>query len=331
MSILLVVLGVSVLALALFDLAKTTLVSSPYGGPLTARVAQAVWLTCVRLSGNRRSNFVGPCVLLAMLLTWLVFSWAGWALLFMATEGAVIESSSGRPADLAARIYFAGYSLFTLGIGDYRPNPNGAFWQLATVVSTAQGFTLITLSVTYIVPVVSAVTQKRQLATLISHLGEDPSAIVTSAWNGRDFGQLEQQLITLTPSLVGLQQQHYAYPVLHYFNGAARKGAVVPAIATLDEALMLFLLAVGEEARPDANVLRGARQAIGEYLDMLETVHIEAAEVAPPPPSLRALRSAGIPTVTEEVFQGEVARLERRRLLLALLERDGWPWVTDEG
>lgn len=325
--VLLTVLGVSVLVLILFDLVKTTLVVSPSGGPLTARVGQAIWFVFVHLSGDRRSRYVGPGILLAMLLTWLLGSWLGWTLLFTATDGAVVESQSGRPADLAARIYFAGFSLFTLGIGDYRPS--GAFWQFATSVSAAQGFAVITLPITYIVPTVSAVAQKLQLATMISHLGTSPEAIVINAWNGESFGQLEQQLITLTPSLVALQQQHHAYTALHYFNGAERKQvAVAAAIATLDEALTLFVLAVREEVRPDANVLRSARQAVGEYLDTLESVHIQATEKAPPLPSLGTLRGAGIPTVSEERFLSGIAHLGRRRLLLALLERDGWLWVT---
>ena len=176
-----VVLGSSILVLTLFDLVKTTLVSSPYGGPLTARVAQVVRFISVRL-GKRRHSFVGPGVLLAMLLTWVLFSWLGWTLLFTAVQGSVVEAQSGRPANLVALIYFVGYSLFTLGIGDYRPK--GAFWQFATVLCAAQGFAVITLSITYIVPIVSAVTQKRQLAVLISQLGVSPETILIRAWNG---------------------------------------------------------------------------------------------------------------------------------------------------
>ena len=202
-AVLLIGLGSSILVLTLFDLVKTTLVSSPYGGPLTARVAQVVRFVFVRLAGNRRHTFVGPGVLLAMLLTWLLFSWLAWTLLFSAVQGSVVEAQSGRPANLVARIYFVGYSLFTLGIGDYRPK--GAFWQFATVLCAAQGFAVITLSITYIVPIVSAVTQKRQLAVLISYLGANPETIVTRAWNGRGFGWLEPQLMGLLPRLTELQ------------------------------------------------------------------------------------------------------------------------------
>lgn len=135
LSVFFMVLGTSILLVTLFDLVKTTLVFSPYGGPLTARVAQSVWSAFIHFSSSRRSNAVGPSVLLAMLLTWLVFSWGGWTLLFSATQGAVVDAQSGQPASLAARIYFVGYSLFTLGIGDYRPI--GAVWQFATVLCAA--------------------------------------------------------------------------------------------------------------------------------------------------------------------------------------------------
>ena len=328
LAALFVLLGASILLVTLFDLIKTTLVFSPYGGPLTAKVAQAVWSIFTRFSGHRRSNAVGPSVLLAMLLTWLVFSWVGWTLLFSATEGAVVYAQTGQPASLAARIYFVGYSLFTLGIGDYRPT--GAVWQFATVLCAAQGFAVITLSITYIVPIVSAVTQKRQLAALISLLGTRPETLVVTAWNGRDFGRLEQQLSDLIPRLIDLQLQHDAYPVLHYFSDTKRQQAVVAAVAVLDDALTLLVWAVREEVQPDSRILRSVRQAIGDYLGSLEAVHIRAAAVTPPLPSPTPLRSAGVPVVSETTFRAHADVDHRRRLLSALLERDGWAWREGE-
>lgn len=322
------VLGTSILLVTLFDLVKTTLVFSPYGGPLTARVAQSVWSAFIHFSSSRRSNAVGPGVLLAMLLTWLVFSWGGWTLLFSATQGAVVDAQSRQPASLAARIYFVGYSLFTLGIGDYRPI--GAVWQFATVLCAAQGFAVITLSITYIVPIVSAVTQKRQLAALISLLGTRPETLVIAAWNGSDFGRLEQQLSDLVPRIIDLQLQHDAYPVLHYFNDTKRQQAVVPAIAVLDDALTLLVWAIHEDTRPELRLLESVRQAIGDYLESLEAVHIRAAEASPPLPPLAPLRRAGIPIVSDATFQARADVDHRRRLLLALLERDGWAWHDGE-
>jgi hypothetical protein len=58
------------------------------------------------------------------------------------------------------------FTLFTLGVGDYRPN--GAFWQMLTALCAADGLLTITLSVTYFVPLVSAATRKRQIAASIS-------------------------------------------------------------------------------------------------------------------------------------------------------------------
>lgn len=328
LSVVFTSLGTAILLITLFDLIKTTLIFSPYGGPLTAKVAQGIWFAFVHFSGHRRSNTVGPSVLLAMLLTWLMFSWLGWTLLFSATQGAVVDAQSGQPAPLAARIYFVGYSLFTLGLGDYRPI--GAVWQLATVLCAAQGFAVITLSITYIVPIVSAVIQKRQLAALISLLGTHPETLVIAAWNGREFDRLEQQLSDLVPRIINLQLQHDAYPVLHYFNDTKRQQAVVPAIAVLDDALTLLVWAVHEETRPDLRLLEPVRKVIGDYLESLEAVHIRAAAASPPLSSLTALRSAGVPVVSEATFQTHADVDHRRRLLLALLERDGWAWHNGE-
>lgn len=157
-----------------------------------------------------------------------------------------------------------------------------------------------------------------------------PETILIRAWNGYDFGWLEPQLTSLLPRLTELQLQHDAYPVLHYFNDTKRKQAIVLSLATLDDAVTLLSFAVHEEVRPDANVLRSVREAIGAYLETLEAVHIQAAET-PPLPSLTPLRDAGIPLVAENIFFSRVKPLQhRRRLLLALLEHDGWSWHEGE-
>ena len=118
--------------------------------------------------------------------------------------------------------------------------------------------------------------------------------------------------------------------MIYYFNDTKREQAIVLSLAALDDAVTLFSLAVREEIRPDANVLRSVREAIGAYLETLEAVHIQAADTPPLPP-LTPLREAGIPLVAEDIFLDRAKLLQhRRRLLLALLEHDGWSWREGE-
>ena len=54
---------------------------------------------------------------------------------------------------------------------------------------------------------------------------------------------------------------------------------------------------------------------------------INPADQPPPPPPLDRLRDAGIAVVDNATFHQRIATLgERRRLLLALVNNEGWSW-----
>ena len=104
--------------------------------------------------------------LLAAVLMWTLLLWAGWALVFLASEGAVIGASSGAPADAWARVYFVGYTLVTLGLGAYPPAGPAA--QLATTAASLSGLVVLTLAISYILPVLQAAVHRRATAAPLS-------------------------------------------------------------------------------------------------------------------------------------------------------------------
>ena len=62
-------------------------------------------------------------------------------------------------------------------------------------------------------------------------------------------------------------------------------------------------------------------------LDTLETAASKHQPQVPPPPSLRPLRSAGVPVVSDQTFAERLYDLdERRRSLAVLVGMDGWAW-----
>ena len=118
-----------------------------------------------------------------------------------------------RHARLVDRLYFTGFTVFTLGVGDMVPGQG--WWQVATVAATGTGLALVTTSITFLVPVASATAQRRHLASTVAALGGSPHDIVREGWNGSDFSGLVQQLVNLPPTIQMSRQQHLAYPVLH--------------------------------------------------------------------------------------------------------------------
>ncbi|WP_200892537.1 two pore domain potassium channel family protein [Aliterella atlantica] len=276
-------------------------------------------------SSHQLISLTGLGILLSTTVLWIGLVWVGWTLIFSANEQAVVDANSGKPADMLARIYFTGYTLFTLGLGDYKPQ--GAVWQAATAIAAGSGFFLVSLIITYLVPVISAATQKRQLAGYISSLGKTPTDIILTAWNGKNFGLLEQHLLSLTPMILLNGQRHLTYPVLHYFHSASRYTAATLSIAVLDETLTLLKYGVKPTNQIDAVTLYAVRQAMLVFLDTLISDFIEPDTFAPPMPTLDRLRASGVPTVSDEEFDYALANLsKRRRLLLALVKSHGWNW-----
>jgi hypothetical protein len=149
--------GAVMVGLAVLDALTTTLVVSSAAGPLTSRIGRSWWRLVHRLARRpdpRWLTSAGPIIAVLTLSGWLLLLWGGWTLVFSAAPDAVLDDSAGVAADGWARAYFAGFSVFTLGVGDHVPN--GAVWQLLTVVAVISGLALTTMSITYLVPVVTA-------------------------------------------------------------------------------------------------------------------------------------------------------------------------------
>lgn len=323
-----VLAGLVLVAAALIDLAWTTVAAGSGAGPLTGRIARRSWRLALAVHRRRPSHhllvFAGVGIVFVVLATWITLVLAGWTLVFISTDGAVRATATGAAADAVSRFYFAGFTVFTLGIGDFRPG--AGIWQVATVLATGSGLVLVSLAIAYLVPVVAAATQRRQLAAYISSLGSSPEQILTAAWNGASFGMLSQHLAALTGLLHGAGERHHTYPVLHYFHSVRVESAAAPALVNLSQALDLLHHGVAPDVRPDPATLGPLDKAMGAFLATLASSYITPGDEPIPPPSLVALRAAGVPTVEDTEYTASVVSTEpRRRLLAALLDDDGWP------
>lgn len=324
----LIFLGIFVLGLVLVDVLITTLTVGG-GGPLTSRISCWVWQSALKIHRLRSSHrlllITGWVILVGTALLWFLLTWVGWGLIFASSPLDLVSASSKEPASFFEKIYFVGYTLSTLGLGDFQPI--GIGWQLATAVASASGFTLITLTIAYLLPLVAAASQKRQLAVYISSLGGTPDEIVARAWNGKDFGQFGQHLIAIAPQIVLQGEQHLTYPILHYFHNPERFRSLPLSLTALDDALTLILYGIPKSAQPDPSALGSVRRAITAYLKTLKAAYVEPVSEKPAAPPLELLRRQEIPTVSTEEFQAATQHLEqRRKLLLALIQEDGWTW-----
>lgn len=328
MPVLLAVVGLFLVGFTLFDALWTTI--APYGaGPLSKQIARGWWTASLwvhrRIGAHRLLAFAGPALLVIAFLVWVGLLWMGWTLLFSAEPGAVVASASNAPADLAGRVYYVGFVLFTLGTGDYVPV--GGTWEVLSAVASLSGLFVVTLAITYVLSVVSAVAAKRQLAGSIHSLGDTPADLVCRAWDGSGFAGLDQHLPSLGSALEHHNQRHLAYPVVHYFHSTDRRTALGPAVAVLDDALLILAEGVAADARPAPAIVEPTRRAVGSFLETLGDAFIEPSDDVPPTPDLAAVASAGVPTESAGHFERAVEReVHRRRLLWGLVEDGGWSW-----
>ena len=326
------VLGAALLALVLYDLVSTSFAIGSHGGPMTRRLSKLIWRFSQGAVHRKRGRgtSVGTRLLITVVIAWMLLSWLAWFFVFLGFAPSVVSAETGDPAGIWARLYFAGFTLFTLGVGDYRPS--GALWQVLTALAAGQGFFVLTLAVTYMVPVVSAVTQKRKVARTIWLLGSGPVDMVRTAWTGHDFGTLSNRLTTVASDLLMVQQQHFAYPVLHYFVAVEPEASLGRAVAALDQAVLLWESGVAPEVRPEGGALESVRKAVHAYLGTRQFAQVESPEAfdhkdPPTLPPLRAVAEAGVPVVDDAAYRAAAREHDdHRRLLDALIQHEGWTW-----
>lgn len=320
------------LVVAAIDLLWTTLWVEGGAGPLTTRLMRWSWRLLRPLGSYspRVRTLAGPVVLALGLGMWIVLLWSGWMFVFASADNALTDTIVSGPISWAERFYFVGYSLFTMGNGDFAPQDG--LWQILTALMTASGMVLVTLSITYVLSVLDAVTQKQTFARDVSGLGTDSEAIVTTAWNGSGFDDVALPLNSITTELNELTANHKAYPILHYFYTDDREAAAVLSVASLDDALTLWQRATPEESRPSDSVLENARSSVGGYLATVSAFATQSDE-HPPLPDLAVLRDAGVPTVSDEEFDDVLEELkERRRTMHGLVQAGArqWPGTWEE-
>lgn len=326
MNFWLLISGLVITALATHDVLFTTF--APNGAShISGRVTSITWKTIhfISVKAGRRSilNGAGIVIICTILLSWVTMIWIGNALIFSADPQAVVHSSTRAAASYTDRIYYAGYVLSTLGIGDFKAGSSG--WQIYTAIVSFYGLMLITIAISYMVPVISAVTDRRTLSIQIASLGHCPESILLNHWDGKDFKNLENSLFSLKEKIALHGQLHLSYPILQYFQNNKKITALMPNIVALDEALYILHYLVPEQIRPKRHVLEPMRIIVRSFFDSLATTSSFKEVENIPAIRTEKLECAAVPLLT---LSGEqLNELNKRRLFLkSILNNSGWQW-----
>lgn len=321
-------LGLFILLFTITDLINTSLSVSGTGF-LSRRLSTGIWKLLLVIHRRWRAKRIlgmgGVIILMSILINWLLLIWLSASLLFISQAESLMNVETNTATTIVSKIFYAGYTLSTLGLGDIEPV--GPFWELLTATLSFTGLISISIAITYLIPVVSAEIVKRRISVYITTLGSSVEEILLNFWNGKDFKELELPFGNLTNLIILHAQNHKAYSVLHYFHAKDRKEAFVLNITNLDEVLTILLTRIPVHHRPGFNNIMGLRKAISSYLITLPAVFITPAKEVPPVLPLKKLEDCGIEIIWDQKAEATVVHLSaRRRLLLSLIKDDGWEW-----
>ncbi|MEZ4521201.1 MAG: ion channel [Thermomicrobiales bacterium] len=319
--------GIAIILIAVVDILWTTLWVDGGAGPVSSRLTDWIWKLGL-IVGRRRHRLLsvfGPITLVLTVAVWVALLWLGWVILFEAQETSILRSQNQAPVDMIGIIYFVGYALFTMGNGDFSPNGEG--WEIATALTNASGMLLITLTVTYLLSVISAVVHKRSVALQVTGIGRTPDAFLRNSWSGQDFRNLDLVFQSLSADVSRLCEQFRAYPILQYYHAETRTKSSAIGIALVDEAVTILTCGVPEDTRPNRALLLSLRSSLDMYLESIDQDFGGHSAETPPAPDLRQLQKAGIPTLGETSFGSALEdQRSRRRQLLTMVREDGWEW-----
>ncbi len=278
--------GSVLLALIVFDIYATVLHSSARYGPVGESLNRSVWRlargAAFRLSRSRRHrllNMVGPLLLPLLIVVYLVLLVLAFALIYYPHVPSGFSFSGPRPEpNWVDAVYFSGVTLTTVGYGDVAPRDT--VLRFLALVESASGLVVISLAITYMLTVYSALERKRSVALSLFHQagqGADVAGLIAHHFvEGRFYG-LRDALRTVTRDLQGTLESHIDHPVIHYFHPVEVYKSTPRVLFILLETCTVIRAALDREQTedlrnyPEVRTLEaGVRHVLTQLVDSLD-------------------------------------------------------------
>jgi ion channel len=219
--------GIALILLSVSDVFMTVLYVRAGTGPMSHRLARRAWGLARWLahalpqrSKDTFLTFFGPAFLVALTTVWVGLAIVGFSLITWPYLGKGVTSQIGpTPTDFLTAFYFAGGSMSTMGGGDLRA-VSPAFKCLAVMMSVL-GVSLVTLIVTYIIQVYTALQHRNALALGLHHAcggTGDAATLLARLGAADDFAVASSELSSLATQITSNYESHHFYSVLIYFR-----------------------------------------------------------------------------------------------------------------
>lgn len=237
MNILVICIGLFILILTFFDFFHTTF--SGYGfGILSQKLNHFLDRIILKNKNRFIFKYSGLIHILTTAFMWLLLLLLGTFIIFISGDSMVVIAESKNPATFIERFYYICYLVSTVGIGDMVPG--NATSRIFTAVLSFSGFILLTTSMTYLISVVNAVLQKKQLAAYISTLGGNIEATYKYVTIRKDLRTLNDISNDLRKLIIKNSNYYFFFPVIDYFLTRRKAESVELQLAILNEVLMVL-------------------------------------------------------------------------------------------
>lgn len=283
----LTIAGLFIIGLVVIDATITTLLLSG-AGPISGPLSRSVGRLAMRSRGAIAKN-ASIIALIVTFLVWTALLLIGWTLVFCGEKTAILSNDTRIPADFLSRFYYAGFTITTLGTGNYVPN--GGLWQVLSIIAAANGFFLVTISATYIFSVLTALNERRAIGASVGHLGSSPEEMATLA-SQSGLSHLSSELQEISTRLQTASIKRDTYPVIEYTHVVDDQHSFAVAVAQLGELVILFEEMIDPSCSPPPAVLKPLRRAV--HFLMNET-DLSGADQEPPLPDASRLSKSDLP------------------------------------
>ena len=312
--------GIIILFVTSFDFFYTTL-SGSGAFFLTQKVYAIIHqlqLIIFKKVGRNVFKLSGILINLGILSIWILLIWFSLFFIYSSNPEAIVNTK-GEVANTIERLYFTGYTLSTLGMGNF--NPDNSFFQLLTSIFSFFGFIFLTTSITYLVSVFSGVRHKRTLSLMLTKLGSTPSEAVRR-FVEQDSTFTYQQILLMQQIIDQHSATYQAYPVLHYYINSDEESSLSVHLTILDESISILLSSSKEYTFKKE--LIPLRKSINDFLKQLQ----EKFKLVEKSDGVVRIDWSGL-QLPDDFLQREIDENDlkyRRKILSGLLATEGFTW-----
>jgi hypothetical protein len=218
-------IGIAVMLLLLADVFLTVLYARADAGLLAPRVGRLVWrgLRVIGRSLGRPAqvlSFCGPAILIIVIAFWAIGLTFGAALIIHPELGRGVVSGSGATGtDFLTALEAGGARLAIVGAGDH--SPATAPMQLLYLFNSLVGVSVVSLTLTYLMQVYSALRERNALAMelhLLTAETDDAAELLVRLAPGGETSRAADTLAQLGGRITAAKEAHHIYPVLSWFR-----------------------------------------------------------------------------------------------------------------